>query len=137
MLEFLVGFCLCEVAALGLVALVLKLPPGRLLVPFLVLLLPAVAAGPLFYWTYNHSGRPRLRSYLFALAVFAFTFFFQLALLYSALMLGFLTQMSAASWIPYAIVGALLGSASAYYHAFRRLSTKKPSGVAGGAPLNR
>jgi hypothetical protein len=127
MIKVLAGFCFCEIVALGLASIVFKVPLRRLPIPFLTLLLPALATGPLFYWTNSYADRPRLRPYLFAFTIYVFAFFFQVALLYSAVVAGLTTQRSAVDWIPYAIAGAFLAATSGYYHALRHLSSRKIS----------
>jgi hypothetical protein len=132
MLKFLVGFSVCEIVVLGIVGVVLKLPSQRLLSTFLILLLPAVAAGPLFYFNHSFADRPRLRSFLFAIAVCVFSFLFQLAVLFSVIYVGLIPRTSGTSWIPYAAGGSLIGFAGAYYEALRRLSPKNPPPVRDG-----
>ena len=91
----------------------------------LLLQLPGIIAYPIWYFASKHTNRPKKSAFIFAGGVF--TYFAAFLLIVACLLARFeiLAAETARVLVLPIFIAAFLGSAAAFYEAFRRLSRKQ------------
>jgi hypothetical protein len=110
--RFLVGYMVFICAQALLLSFILHISLGKLVLPVVLLLLPACVSGPMIYWSRAGGG---LRLGLFITAIVVHFIPFALAIEYSACVLGYLPLSMAREMVPFVFITAALVSVSLYF----------------------
>ena len=115
-----------EFAAVGLISILFSIPPRRLVIPFVLYLLPGVFVVPLLFNARRYFERPKTCAIVFAIALAVFGLLITVATIYSGSALG-LFSADTAKDIPFiAAFGCTIMGATAYHLVLRRLTAKQP-----------
>ncbi|MGA7917863.1 MAG: hypothetical protein WCA00_21685 [Candidatus Acidiferrales bacterium] len=120
------AYFVLEALTTVLVAVVFSVPLRRLLLPFVLFLIPGIVIVPLILNARRHFDRPKKCAIWFACALSVFCFLVTIATTYSAIALGIWTH-DAVEGIPFvAAFGCTIAAVSGYFVVFSRLTAKKP-----------
>ena len=124
MSKFLLAYLLAEMFGLGVLGLALRLSARTLLIPFLLLLLPAFLFGLITYGAAKYSEHPKSYSTRLSLALLVFLLSFLLVLSYFGVRLRLFTPDSRLEILLIGTTGAILSSATLFYTLYRRPTSK-------------
>ncbi len=126
MLVVLSGHTIGAAIFLGLAGLVLSMSVRMLLVPFAMFSYCGLVLAPFLYWARLARESPRVCARRFATAIFFYLQVVMLALGFSAVKLGILSQHTALNdYGPFMLPFSALASACSYYAARQILQTPK------------
>lgn len=93
-----------------------------LLTPAIYTFFPSLPTGILLYWWHESFQEKKSRSLAFAFIISIHMLLYMLALDYSAVVVGYISESTALDWIPYTFVGAVIMFWSVLHFAARRSS---------------
>ena len=118
-------FVIFEAATFLLAFVVFSIPARKLVVPFILYLVPCIVFVPLIFKARRYFDRPRKCAVWSAIAVSVFCLLNVIATIYSGIVLG-LAPRTAAKGIPFiAAFGCTIAALTAYYQTIHRLTAKR------------
>jgi hypothetical protein len=118
-------FVVFEAATFLLAFIVFSIPARKLVVLFILYLVPGVVVVPLIFTARRYFDRPRKCAVWFAIAMSMFCLLVIIATVYSGILLG-LAHRNAARRIPLvAAFGCTIAGLTAYYQTIHRLAVKR------------
>jgi hypothetical protein len=120
------AYLLFEALTAVLVAVAFSVPLTKLLLPFVLFLVPGIVIVPLIFNARRYFNKPKICAIWFALALSVSCFLITIATTYSAIALGIWTH-DAVETLPFVTAfGCTIAAASGYFLVFSRLTAKKP-----------
>ena len=120
-----------EFATAFLTSVLFSIPARRLVIPFVLFLVPGVVVVPLIFAARRYFERPKTCATLFAIALAAFGLLITVATMYSGIALGIYSADTAKETPFIAAFGCTIMAATAYHLVLRRLTAKQPPSTPG------
>ena len=120
-----------EFATAFLTSVLFSIPPRKLVIPFVLFLVPGAVFVLLTFNARRYFERPKTCAILFAIAAAVFGLLIAVATMYSGIALG-IYSADTAKEIPFiAAFGCTIMAATVYHQVLRRLTAKQPPSTPG------